>query len=250
MEISQYSIKNLVNPLDNQPINGKCTFKNDYQYIYEYNYNYEHNLFCEIKSSLINVPYLLINNNILEKENNDLPDIYIHLQENGKFKIDFEKPIFCAKNIIFSIHKIKEGKCFDGTYSFILIGRLSETKYNMEKIYIRDKIENEIHIFCNNLSYYDTNYYSFNCYTINDISKPFLNISLLERPPQSDSISIKYSPEFKNKNIIINYTCNNGNIFNSRFRDFYTKFNSTLRIIYPYFSKLLKDIYLNVFLQK
>ena len=99
----------------------------------------------------------------------------------------------------------------------------------------------------NNLSSYDTNYYSFNCYVINDISKQFLNISFSEKPPKSDIISIEYSPEFKDKNIVLNYKCNNGNIFNSRFIDFYNKFNSTLKLIYPYFDYLINEIDLNIF---
>ena len=234
--LSHYSIKNLINPINNKPINGTCYFIKN-----------EQKMKCEINSFLIDISYILINNNFLEKDNNSLPDIYID-SEYRKPRIYFKKPIFCAKNITFTIHKIKEGKCLDGTYSFLLIGILSNTKGNMNKIYIRDIIENEIQIYCNNLSIYDINYYSFNCYVINDISEQLLNISLLEKePPKSDIISIEYSPEFKNKNIILNYKCNNGNIFNSRFRDFYNKFNSTLKLIYPYFNNLLKDYDINIF---
>ena len=69
----------------------------------------------------------------------------------------------------------------------------------------------------------------------------------MEKPPKSDIISIEYSPEFKDKNIVLNYKCNNGNIFNSRFIDFYNKFNSTLKLIYPYFDYLINEIDLNIF---
>ena len=63
--IIQYSINNLINPINNEIIEGNCSFiKNDDYYYYN-----QYNLFCQIYSDLLGVPYLIINNSYLDKKN-------------------------------------------------------------------------------------------------------------------------------------------------------------------------------------
>ena len=127
----------------------------------------------------------------------------------------FIKSITCVKSTIFTINEIKNKKCLDGTYVFTMIGTLSKNVDNNinKKIYIRDKIKNDIEIYCNNLSYYgfisNIDHYSFDCYVVNDILDDNLTITLLNTPPSSDLISIHYSPYFNyNENIYFNFKCN------------------------------------------
>ena len=242
----KYSIKNFINPINNETIEGECSFIN---YYYEENYyKYNRYLNCLINSSLIDIPYFIINNNYLDKNNNSLPNIYIY-SNYDKPRIEFSKSFSCDKTIIFTINEIKDKNCLDGTYTFKMIGTLSNNKVNIiNKVFIRDIIENDIQIFCNNLSYYENNnnidYYSFNCYIVNDISNEYLNISLLDIPPFNHIISINYSSFFKkNRTIFFNYKCNNIN----KFKEFYNEFNSTLNLFYPYINNLFLDIDINIF---
>ena len=213
-DITQYSINNLINPINNEIIEGNCSFiKND-----DYYYN-KYNLFCQIYSDLLGVPYLIINNNYLDKENNNLPNItispYSSYTSVNQPIINFEHSLSCAKKIIFTINEIKDKNCIDGTYIFKMYGTLSKyIEYNINNITIRDMIENNIQIFCNNLSYHtiieDTYYYSFDCYIINDISSDYFNITFLDTPPSSNIISISYSQSFKNNKMIhFNFKCFN-----------------------------------------
>ena len=240
-EITQYSINNLINPINNEMIEGNCSFIIKY-----YDNNYENNYYgpdqyilsCHIYSNLINVPYLEMNDQFLAKNNNSLPDMSIR---TGYYKprIYIGKTITCAKRTIFTINEVKDKKCLDGTYTFKIIGTLSNP-ININNITIRDTIENDIRIFCYNLSYYSPingiDYYSFDCYVINDISNDYLTITLLDTPPNSKFISINYSQNFtNNKQIYFNFRCIN----EYKSNDFDEEFNSTLSLFYSFNDKSL-----------
>ena len=240
--ISNYMISNFIDPSTNETINGTCKF----------NYNigpfnsYNQELSCIVKSPLIDINSIYFRNTCLDKKNNSLPTIKIE-----KDYIDFHNSIFCAKNVVFTINKIKEADCVDNTYQFKLIGTLSKEIKKMNKIFIKDFIGNDLKIYCNNLSFYEKNnslnYYSFNCYVVNDTSdKEYLNITLLNRPLFSDIITIKYSSEYKNIPLILKYKCNNGNIIKYRFREIYNEFNTTINSINDLFDDS-PDIDYNIF---
>ena len=121
----------------------------------------------------------------------------------------------------------------------------------MNKIFIKDIIGNYLKIYCNNLTFYEKtnniNYYSFNCYVVNDTSnEEYLNITLLNRPIFSDIITIKYSDEYRNIPLILKYKCNNGNNIKYRFRELYNEFNTTINSINDLLDKSL-DIDYNIF---
>ena len=240
--MTKYMINNFKDPTTYETINGTCKFNNNINTYYQ-------ELSCLIKSPLIDINSIYFNNTYLDRENNSLPSIKI-LQDF----IDFEDPIFCAKNLVFAINKIKEADCVDNTYQFKLIGTLSKEVKKMNKIFIRDIIGNDLKIYCNNLSYYEKenniNYYSFNCYVVNDTSnKDYLNITLLDRPLFSDIISIKYSNDYQNVPLILKYKCNNGNDIKYRFRELYNEFKTTINSINDLFD-LSKDIDYNIFSSK
>jgi len=229
--MTRYMINNFLDPTTNETINGTCKFNN-------FNVkSYDQKLTCIINSPLIDINSIYFNNSYLHKENNSLPIIKITHDS-----IHFSKPIFCARNLVFNISKIKEADCVDNTYQFKLIGTLSKEIKNMNKIFIRDIIGNDLKIYCNNLTFYENtnsiNYYSFNCYVVNDTSnKDFLNITLLNRPLFSDIITIKYSDEYRNIPLILKYKCNNGNNIKYRFRELYNEFNTTINSIIDLFGK-------------
>ena len=255
--LSQYSINSLINPINNEIIKGNCAFlaNDDYYYNSENNYeniyNKKYYLSCGIFSDLIDVPYLLINNNYLDKTNNDLPNIKIFSSSN-KPNINLGHSLSCAKNIIFTINVINDKKCLDGTYIFKMYGTLSKKiENNINTIIIRDTIENNIQIFCNNLSFYgnigDKDYYSFNCYIINDILNDYLNITFLDDPPNSKIISIEYSPYFKNNKMIhFNFKCFN----EDRSKGFDDEFNSVMNYIFSLNDNLLGPEYRKEFSYK
>ena len=245
-DLTQYNIKNLINPINNELIEGECQFENDNN---NYNYyNYYYNLTCKINSPLINISYINLNNTFLDKINNSFSNIYIY-SEYDKPRIEFEYSFSCDKSNIFTINEIKEKNCLDGTYAFKIIGTLSRIYDNIfNEIFIRDIIENGIQIYCNNLSYYETinniNFFSFNCYIVNDTSNDNLIITFLDTPPYSNIISINYSSYFnENKTIIFDYKCNS--IY--KFKDFYYEFNSTLNLFFPIFNKYIFDVDFNMY---
>ena len=153
--------------------------------------------------------------------------------------------------MVFTINKIKEADCVDNTYQFKLIGTLSKEVKKKNKIFIRDIIGNDLKIYCNNLSFYEKenniNYYSFNCYVVNDTSnEDYLNITLLDEPLFSDIITIKFSNEYKNIPLIFKYKCNNGNDIKYRFRELYNEFKTTINSINDLFNSS-QDIDYNIF---
>jgi len=238
--ISKYMINNFIDPTKNETINGTCKFDNNINL-------YDLKLSCIIKSPLIDINYINFNNAYLDKEDNSLENIKIKSEDS----IDFYKSIFCAKNLVFIINKIKEADCVDNTYQFKLIGTLSKEIKKMNKIFIKDIIGNDLKIFCNNLSFYENtnniNYYSFNCYVVNDTSnEDYLNITLLNRPLFSDIITIKYSNEYRNVPLILKYKCNNGNNIKYRFRELYNEFNTTMNSINDLLDES-EDIDYNIF---
>ena len=237
-DMTKYIVNNFIDPTTYEIINGTCRFNNNNTYYQE--------LSCLIKSPLIDINSIDFNNTYLDKVNNSLPDIKI-FQDS----IDFQNSIFCAKNLVFTINKIKEADCIDNTYQFKLIGTLSKEIKKMNKIFIKDIIGNDLKIYCNNLSFYEKtnniNYYSFNCYVVNDTStEDYLNITLLNRPLFSDIITIKYSNEYENVPLILKYKCNNGNIIKYRFRELYNEFNTTINSINDLFNTT-PDIDYNIF---
>ena len=237
--MTKYMINNFIDPTTNEIINGTCKFNINFN-------TYYNKLSCIIKSPLIDINNIYFNNTLLDKEDKSLPDIKIR-----KDYIDFDDPIFCAKNLVFTINKIKEADCVDNTYQFKLIGTLSKEVKKMNKIFIRDIIGNDLKIYCNNLSFYEKedniNYYSFNCYVVNDtLNEDYLNITLLNRPLFSDIITIKYSNEYENVPLILKYKCNNRNNIRYRFRELYNEFNTTINSIIDLFDES-PDIEYNIF---
>ena len=114
--MTKYMINNFIDPTTYETINGTCKFN--------YNINtYYQELSCLIKSPLIDINSIYFNNTYLDKEDNFLPSIKI-IQDS----INFDDPIFCAKNLVFTINKIKEADCVDNTYQFKLIGTLSNNR--------------------------------------------------------------------------------------------------------------------------
>ena len=229
VNISKYMINKFIDPTTNEPINGACNFNN-------IGLN-NRQASCTIKSPLIDINYIYFNNTYLDKEDNSLPTIKINQDY-----IDFDDTIFCAKNLVFSIIKIIEADCIDNTYQFKLIGTLSKEIKKINKIFFRDIIGNDLKIFCHNLSLYENtnniNYYSFNCYVVNDTSnEDYLNITLLDRPLFSDIITIKYSDKYENTPLILKYKCYNGNNAKYRFRELYNEFNTTINSINDLFDE-------------
>jgi hypothetical protein len=233
----------LINPINNEIIEGNCSFikNNDYD---SYDYYYDNRPYyfsCHIFSNLFEVRNLEIHHNYLDKKNNSLPDINIRTYNYDKAKIYLPSSLICAKSSIFTINEIRDKNCFDGTYVFKMIGTLSKRVEYSFNITIRDTIENEIQIFCNNLLYYgfidNQDHYSFDCYVVNETSNDYLNITLLDTPPNSDIISVKYSPQFNNKKIDFNFKCYN----EDKSQDFEEEFNSTLSLFYLFNRKTNLD---------
>ena len=135
-ELVLYSINNLTNPINNETIEGNCSFikKSNYNNYDNYYDNYydpnQYYLSCHIYSYLFDVSSLEINKKYLDKKDNSLPDIYIWPTSNEQREICFSKKTTCAKSIIFTINEVKDKECLDGTYIFKIIGTLSKNVGN------------------------------------------------------------------------------------------------------------------------